>query len=272
MVWNRRVEQVEDAPGDIVALGNEYADGHVIAPHSHRRTQLLCATSGAVMVTTRHGTWVLPPQRGIWIPAGTVHQVRMLGHVRSNSLFLKADTLEAVPAACCVVGLSAFMRALLAEAVALPVDHDSNGRAEALMGLIRYEIADLPVVPLFLPIPVHEALARRCRTFLVSPSIHQTIETWSKGLGMSRRSFTRMFRRETGMSFMSWRQQACLVAALPRLVAGERVTLIAMDLGYDNPAAFTAMFRKMLGASPRSYLAGRDRELFTAAKRISSPS
>jgi AraC-like DNA-binding protein len=72
---------------------------------------------------------------------------------------------------------------------------------------------------------------------------------------MSRRTFTRVFRRETGLSFTMWRQQACLVAALPRLVAGEPVTRVAVDLGYDNPAAFTTMFKRVLGASPRAYLA-----------------
>ena len=49
------------------------------------------------------------------------------------------------------------------------------------------------------------------------------------------------------MTFMTWRQQACLVMALPRLAAGETVTSVAMALGYDNPAAFTAMFQRTLG-------------------------
>ena len=71
---------------------------------------------------------------------------------------------------------------------------------------------------------------------------------------MSRRAFTRLFRPETGTSFVAWRQQACLLAALPRLIAGEPVTLVALDLGYDNPAAFTAMFKRSLGLSPRHYL------------------
>ena len=69
---------------------------------------------------------------------------------------------------------------------------------------------------------------------------------------MSRRSFASPFKEETGLSFMDWRQQACLVAAVPRLVAGEAVTTIAIDLGYDNPAAFTTMFKRVLGASPRT--------------------
>jgi AraC-like DNA-binding protein len=38
---------------------------------------------------------------------------------------------------------------------------------------------------------------------------------------MSRRTFTRLFRHETGMSFSEWRQQACIIIALPRLAAGD---------------------------------------------------
>ena len=84
--------------------------------------------------------------------------------------------------------------------------------------------------------------------------MRDAIENWAGPLGMSRRTFTRLFRRETGLSFVDWRQQACLISALPRLVAGEPVTAVALDLGYDNPAAFTAMFKRVLGSSPRSYL------------------
>jgi AraC-like DNA-binding protein len=97
------------------------------------------------------------------------------------------------------------------------------------------------------------SLIARCQSFLKKPDSHQTIDEWCDALGMSRRSFTRLFRKETGLSFMTWRQQACLVAALPRLVAGETVTSVAVDLGYDNPAAFTTMFKRVLGASPRAY-------------------
>jgi AraC-like DNA-binding protein len=38
------------------------------------------------------------------------------------------------------------------------------------------------------------------------------------------------------------------------LAAGEAVTAVAIDLGYDNPAAFTTMFKRALGSSPREYL------------------
>jgi AraC-like DNA-binding protein len=112
----------------------------------------------------------------------------------------------------------------------------------------------LPILPLSLPLPQHQGLAERCRQFLRNPAAHDHIRDWSEAVGMSERNFTRLFRRETGLTFMTWRQQACVVVALPRLVAGETVTDVAIALGYDNPAAFTTMFKRVLGTSPRDYL------------------
>ena len=71
-----------------------------------------------------------------------------------------------------------------------------------------------------------------------------------------RRTFTRFFRQQTGISFVTWRQQASVFACLPRLAEGMPITEIALELGYESAAAFTTMFRRMLGTTPRSYIAG----------------
>ncbi|MEO3433237.1 helix-turn-helix transcriptional regulator [Inquilinus sp. CAU 1745] len=243
----------DDIPRPVVAKGFDYPDGHVTRPHWHRRGQLLYCSTGVVMVTTPAGAWMMPPQRGMWIPPETVHDVRMLGPVRMQSLYLEPAAARGMPERCEVVGIPPLMRSLLAAAVTLPSEYDYDGRDGALMTLIQHEIQLLPPLPLSLPLPSHEVLADRCRAFVLSPTSHDTIDDWGRGLGMSRRTFTRLFRRETGLSFVEWRQQACLMAALPRLAAGERVTIVAIDLGYNNPAAFTAMFKRALGSSPRSY-------------------
>lgn len=244
----------ENVARPVIALGRDYPDGHVIAPHSHRHGQLLHGSTGVVLATTAHGAWMMPPQRGMWIPPGVIHEVRMLGDVKIRSLYLAPEAMQGLPEHCRVVGISPLMANLLAEAVILPEEYDLEGRAGALMALIRHEMHHLPSLPLSLPLPAHEALAARCRRFLQAPTPHDTIDKWGEALGLSRRSFTRLFRRETGLSFVAWRQQACLMAALPRLAAGHPVTTIAGDLGYDNPAAFTTMFRRVLGSSPRAYL------------------
>jgi AraC-like DNA-binding protein len=251
---NVHIDAVDHVPRPIIAIGNRYPADHVIAPHQHRRGQLISGASGVIVLGTPEGTWVMPPQRGMWIPPAAVHDVRMVGEVSMQSLYLEPDAVAGMPDRCQVVGISPFMRSLMTEALELPLEYEVNSRAGALMSLIRHEVRQLPVLPLSLPYPAHGALAARCRQFVQQPSTHETIDNWSKALGMSRRAFTRFFRRETGLSFVAWRQQACLIAAMPRLAAGESVTTVAMDLGYDNPAAFTTMFKRVFGTPPLAYL------------------
>lgn len=245
---------LDDDDRAVIAYRTDYGDGHEIPPHLHGRHQLLHASAGVVLVDTPQGHWVMPPQRGLWIPAGTVHRVRMLGSVSMKSLYFAPEAVTGMPTGCQALEITPFMRALLQEATALPVVHPLEPRALALMAMIRQEVPRLPHLPLSLPLPDAGPLAARCEAFLRRPDAHDTIDQWAAALGVGRRSFTRLFRRETGMSFVDWRQQACLVAALPRLAQGESVTEVAGDLGYDNPAAFTTMFKRALGVPPRAYL------------------
>lgn len=46
----------------------------------------------------------------------------------------------------------------------------------------------------------------------------------------------RLFRRETGMSFARWRQQARLLHALERLARCDRIIDVAAETGYASKA------------------------------------
>lgn len=269
MARNVQVEEIDGIARPLIAVGNDYPDSHVIPPHRHRRGQLVSGLTGVLVVSTPRGRSVMPPQRGMWIPPGVVHDVRTLGRVSMRSLYLEPDMTDRMPAECQVVGVSTLMRSLIGEAVGAPPDYDPDSRAGAIMTLILHELHRLPLLPLSLAYPADGPLARKCMEFLMRPLVSETIDDWCKALAMSRRTFTRRFRREVGTSFLAWRQQACLVVALPRLIAGEAITTVALDLGYDNPSAFTAMFRRALGSSPRAYLAGD--EAVAATDRLQAP-
>jgi AraC-like DNA-binding protein len=178
----------------------------------------------------------------------------MVGAVSMQSLYVEPHAIAGMPTNCQVVGISAFMRSLMTEALDLPLEYDLKGRAGTLMDLIHHEMQRLPALPLSLKYPAHGPLAVRCRRFVQHPNVHEAIHDWCEALSMSRRTFTRLFRRETGLSFVAWRQQACLLCAMPRLAAGEPVTTVAIDIGYENPAAFTLMFKKAFGMPPLTYL------------------
>ncbi len=250
---NARLAEYENTPRPVVAIANDFAEGHVMPPHSHARAQLVYGASGVMLVGTGQGRWVVPPDRAVWIPGGMVHDLRMMTAVSTVTIWVDRAASVPLPADCRVVGLSPLMRSLLIEAIDMPPEYDRHSRDGLVMSLILHELNRLPALPLCLPFPKHDALARRCRSFLQEPQPHDTIDDWSAALNMSRRTFTRLFRKETGLSFSAWRQQACLFAAMPRLAADQPITSIALDLGYDSPAAFTTMFKRLLGVPPSHY-------------------
>ena len=252
---NVSADDYEAAPRPVVAVGNDYEPGHVILAHRHRRCQLLYSPTGVVGVATEQGAWVVPRQHCLWLPAGVEHEVKAIGPLHTRSLYLEPEAVADMPAQCQVLGVSPLMRSLLMEAVHLPLEYDEESRAGLIMRLMLEELRLLPVQPLSLPLPTAPALARLCNGFVARPTAHDTIDAWCGELGMSRRAFTRLFKRETGMTFAEWRQRACLLSAVPRLSAGEAVTTVALDLGYDSPAAFTTMFKRALGEPPSRYFA-----------------
>ena len=250
----RRADALQDAGRPVVAMAATYVSGSVGTRHSHRRAQLLHALSGVMTVITGEGSWVVPPQHALWLPSGVVHQSRCWGDVALRTLYVEPEAAGGLPATCRLLEVSPLLRALINEAVTLPIEYDVAGRDGQVMGLALTEIGRMPALPLSAPMPRDRRLARICEAILRDPGNDQDLEHWARVGGLGRRTLTRLFRQETEMSFAEWRQQVRLMEALTRLAAGEPVTTVALDLGYDSPSAFSAMFRRIMGISPREYL------------------
>ena len=250
---NISINQLDHTPRPVVAIGTDYADGYLLARHSHRRAQLLYGATGVMQVSTRQGNWVVPPQRAVWIAPQVEHEVLMLG-VSTRSLYIEPARAPLLGSECQVISVSPLMRQLLLEAVEMPLEYQQDGRDGVLVSLLLHELARTTRLPLHIPLPADVRLLGLCRSFLQRPNAHQSPERWAEQLHISLRTFNRLFRQQTDMSFVQWRQRACVVLALARLAAGEPVTRIAMDFGYDSPAAFSTMFRRVLGQSPSTYL------------------
>lgn len=243
----------QDVPRPIAAMAKDFPNGSKIAPHRHRRAQLVFAAHGAMVVSTGQGTWVVPPNRAVWMPAETEHWIRTWGRVAMRTLYVRGDVAASLPAACCVIAVSSLLRELILRAVELPVHYDESGPEGRVMSLILDEIRTLPVLPLHLPWPEDARLRRLCAAMQEEPAKGRTLEEWGRSVGASSRTLARLFRQETGMSFGAWRQQVRLVDALGRLATGQPVTQVALDLGYQSPSAFTSMFRRALGRAPTRY-------------------
>jgi AraC-like DNA-binding protein len=249
----------ENTPRDVIVTAIDYADGELFESHTHPRGQFAYAARGVITVFTDSGNWVVPPQRAIWVPGRVPHSMQMRGPVTMLNTYIRPQAVRrlGLPEQCEVLDVSPLLRQLLEKAVEVPARYALSGREGHLMGLLQHEIAQMPVLPLSAPLPAEPRLARACQRFLAAPSLEIGIDTMAAHASMSRRTFTRQFREHTGLTYLQWRQQACLLAAIVRLGNGEPVTRVAVDLSYSSPSAFATVFKRVLGEVPSRYFAAR---------------
>jgi len=252
----------QPSPGPVVprtlarpleGLAAEYEPGAVIPLHHHPFAQLLYASSGVMTVTTEHGTWVVPPDRAVWVPARVDHTIRMTGRVSMRTLYLSDALGPLAGGACCVVQVSALLRESILRAMAFAKPYAEQGAEARLVAVIADEIRAAPTAPLHLPLPRDPRARRVADALRANPGDPRTLVDWARAAGASVRTLERVFERETKLPFGAWRQQARLLRALEELASGEPVTTVALDLGYETPSAFIAMFRRALGTSPGKY-------------------
>lgn len=249
-VKSRMREQT--ASGRITVVSQD-AHRFVSACHTHQQAQLIYAVGGVVSVTVAAGTWIVPPSRAVWVPAGIEHETRSHAAVRFRALLIDPAQVKGLPGACAVVEVTPLLRELILRLAALAEAPRDAEFSRAVTRLLLMELAFLPIEPLNLPTPRHGQLARFCEWIRSDPARSTSLEEAAGVLHMSRSRFMRLFKRETGLSFAHWRQQARLLQALSLLADGQSILNVAVACGYDSPSAFSAMFRRSLGQSPSEY-------------------
>ncbi|MEV6912465.1 helix-turn-helix transcriptional regulator [Amycolatopsis sp. NPDC051071] len=248
------IDEVDHLDRAVVAIRTDYPPGHRIPPHRHRRAQFLYSATGSMRVETADGTWTIPTRRAVLVPPETGHQV-FTTSVSTRSLYIERKAVPWFPRRCQVVEVSPLLRELLHTAVDLPPLYSPRGRDSAVIGLILHEIRRSAPIRLDLPLPKHERLRALCESFLDDPDIHDPVGHWASRLHVSERTLNRLFTAETGLSFARWRQRACVLHSLSLLSDGRPIAAIAASLGYESPAAFSTVFTRLLGTSPRDYRA-----------------
>ena len=218
--------------------------------HSHDDHQLAWAPRGVLTVVTDASTWVLPPTRALWIPAGLRHETRADGRATMRSLYIKPDLCriswpDPTPIAA---------RPLLASLIGY-LDRETLGpaqreRAEAVLTDLLEPVARATIE---VRMPVDERAREVAQALAGNPADRRTLGQWGRAVGASERTLARAFQAGTGIPFGRWRLLLRLQAALPALASGLPVSSVARRVGYESTSAFVAAFRQETGLTPAAY-------------------
>jgi len=240
-----------------------------VVPHDHPWAQVALSSTGVVRLTMEHGTYLVPPSRALWIPAGMEHAVSVVEDADLRTLYLlqpRGRVGPGVPRAeqapwrqCRVLEVSELLRALVLE---MHVQPDGGGpaltpaelqREQRLTALVLDELRRARPVRLGVDLPADKRLRTLCEAVLDDPTRHATLDGWARGTGASPRTVARLFRQELGTTFVQWRQQVLLAKALSMAARRQPMGVIASELGYASASAFSAMVRRSVGAPPSRF-------------------
>ena len=232
-------------------------DGHMdIQAHFHAWGQFVFSVTGVVRVSTDRATFLVPPSRGVWIPAGIVHAVTAVERCELRTLYLlNPPAADAVWDENRVLEVSPLLRELAVQLAREEVEPgDSVDDRETWLGqLILDELRRAPTLQLGVALPTDKRLRRLCEAVLAEPMRHASLDDWAAEVGASARTVSRLFRLELGSSYAQWRQQALLAEALRLAAHRKPMQVIAAELGYASASAFTAMVTRTVGMPPSRF-------------------
>jgi AraC-like DNA-binding protein len=249
------VKENDPARGvSISTLAREYPRGFYVERHAHGSDQLIYASRGVMHVTSAQHLWMIPPHFGLWIPARTLHEIRMPESVSMRTLYLRRG-LANLGRACTVLHVGPLLRELIFETVRVGSLRPRNRVESALRELLVAELRRASPVPTMLTLPADGRALRVAQAAMTDLRLQATLHSTCAAAGISVRTLERIFRREVGTDFETWRRHVRLMKAVELLVSRSSVKEAAFAVGYQQPNALVELFRRTFGATPKAWAA-----------------
>ena len=220
--------------------------------HRHPHGEIFLLRSGYLKSESASGRWLIPAGHLCWVPPFAVHG--------ANTVNTQGVRIHLAPALCgalrqepSVVSSTPLILAVIDRLAASTTPRVSLSDPEAhLLSVLRDEIDRGESKPIVLPMPQDARLSRTAERWLRDPGDQTDLDALAVEAGMSRRSFTRKFKLDTGVPVGEWRQVARLIHGIDMLAAGKSVTETAFALGYDSISSFVVLCQRHTGMGPKT--------------------
>jgi AraC-like DNA-binding protein/mannose-6-phosphate isomerase-like protein (cupin superfamily) len=237
----------------VATLAYEYSAGFEVAEHAHGSDQLIYAIRGVMEVFSGQSMWLIPPRFALWIPAKTYHRIHMPGAVSMRTLYFRPGLVRTPPLRSAVLHVTPLLRELVLETVRVGKLRAAHHHQRALRDLVILHLETASPVPTFVALPRDERALAVAQAVLASPEQSKPLAAFCSDAGASVRTIQRIFRKDIGTNFESWRRQVRLTKAVELLVSGRSVKEVAFCIGYRQSSAFVETFRRTFGMTPKAW-------------------
>lgn len=257
---------VEPTAGvSISSLAYDYPAAWRIPEHAHRSDQLIFATSGIMEVTIAQTHLLVPPSFAVWVPLNTRHSIRMPCAVAMRTLYFRPTLVRARNSS--VLHVTPLLRELILEAIRMVQLLARNRNHVAFRDVLVSQVMKAAPTPTSLTLPCDPRARRLAETTLRDPQSRVKLAALCRDFGMSVRTLQRIFHRELGMDYDSWRRQVRLVKSVELLATGTTIKATSVAVGYRQASTFISAFSRQFGYTPRAWIAKYSPPLSTGRTR-----
>jgi AraC-like DNA-binding protein len=244
---------VELSSGDSFLWKRKDRESWKTEPQAHGIGQLLSLDSGSAAMEVGNASWLLLPGSIGWIPPQHVHSLRSQGATSGWSLHVQAAQSIYFPKNPLIARRSSLVEQIVIRIAGWRQSDVAPETLGRMLAVLADEMMASPSDGAYLPLPRDPRLMKVINKLSQHPTTQYHLDHWAKEIGMSKRSLTRTFERQTGFSVGQWVQNFRVSLAAEKLAAGYDITAAALSCGYMSISAFIKVFHSIMGITPAKY-------------------
>ncbi|QDY71397.1 AraC family transcriptional regulator [Qingshengfaniella alkalisoli] len=223
------------------------------------RDYLLYAVSGALRVTVKGESWLLPPSFAAWVPAGTPLLAEICKPVTTCSILVQPGFCKALPDRPTAFQMSEMTRHMIRHCKDWGADSAQPSEAAGFFLALLNACAGLSTrsVDVKRPFANDAALNKAIEvteTRLAEPITSAEV---ASAINLSERSMQRRFARDVGMTWSQVLTRLRMIHALELLSLEDlSVIEVAGDCGFNSLSAFNRAFLQFAKCTPTEFRKG----------------
>ncbi len=215
--------------------------------HKHDKAQLSYTIEGVIHLQIDNRLFIVPPNMAIYIPANLEHKTEMQKEVKVENIYFSREYSELLPSQAQLIYISDLAKQIILKISSLGIGNKQNQLTNSLFTILLDEINSGIHMDYAIRIPTETRLLKVYALFERCQDNYPTLEEAAQCACVNSRTLTRLFIKDTGLNFVTWKQQFIFIRALELLQQYKQTTQVAYQLGYNSESAFITMFRKMSG-------------------------
>jgi|GEM_PF-4552345 len=230
--------------------------------HRHLAAQIIYCVKGSLRVQTKSNEvshfWYLPVHQGLWIPSNALHAAEAERNAHTISIYVDEKLAKRFAKETIGFHVSNLLRELIIECSKIDftkaqVKEEEARLLECLMDQLLLSKQDT----LNFPLPKNPKLQKLVDILIKEPENKDSLPSLGKKIGASPKTVARLLENDLRMSFTTLRNTIKILHACKGLDSKLPIIEVVYELGFSSQAAFTTLFKKYTGVTPKQYVEGK---------------